>query len=1291
MRTHVSRTHTLASRARRHAVPALSDHILCTACDLFIEPCFRAGHEKTQYHKDHTHMESVTAAAQAQFVACREATRAANEFDDRCADDNDRVDEDGDDDPDDHGDDCPGDDGPGDDGPCDDEPGDDSGVTRASGPTSDSKLQTWCGRVVIAPLLWMEKDKRGVVHQDHFKACSARSGDRENWKRWQIVHYDESTKIAKVFCQDEFKPPRRQIVLLETLNDAQQLVEKLGKIHPPLPEGRCLAVQHVSMELLNRNAFFLSADDVRSNSGNVDQCSECKRSLDDTTGRRKCDGCYPIALGPRFQCRRGYACRDCETAWIVDDDLRGQYFADVDEKSKRFLCHFCRQAPTHTDVWGSRVTPPNRYDDLITPGTTLSCDGSRTEQPWQAAKRARERLAAAAHERAARVGPKRVRACAVVLSAARQAAISDGQLQVMLNALALLNDEGTINLNGAIPKDIRSVRASGETVVVSESDANLKKYWFDTSGLMQSQKRTLLCVSEFTALVQEMFDDPRIPRDQWYLELQDPTYEFSDGRKAYGPEFWQCERFAELAATTRGNARVLNLIAWSDKSESASGTRHPLVISLANLSIESRLKNMGMRTLAMLPKIQIRKPKGERSERLSEDQHTCLSQIEQDSLALALTEAAEIATHGAWFMLPGDTQPTLCVVRLSMYSADKQEDSSLTMTTAGHCPRSLALTRARELEAQDHPLAKADETHPFFRTERDCRSATAVQRTSLSELERQAVCFQLEGLKKKVEAQKLAAKHGQKYLALLQLNAPLMKNLIFDGIYKAIVMDELHVLGLGIFPKFIKMIDALFIRSFKHSDGFKSYEDVHQLIEDRLQSMPAMTDGQGRLIRFRDGWWAGRSCSGAADWNAMFSQFLVCYVGDEELLPDTLVRGRVVGLHLNLYSIYKRLHARSWESELTLALLETDLTTMVRDFKWLQSLLEAPVPLTHIATADASREEHKTGNCPGRGLDIPKLMDFCRCVHDRAKYGAAAGTSTSPFERLNKALKATDRSTSRHQREDHNETLHAKINRNERTSAMNIEGMDCALVVESESDAESDSGNSPTPAVAFQAWKRGSFAEHCPLWTAVVDALSTGNSGPAMSHESLAELAESSRLVADGRTPCGAVLVRHAEAPCDEKAILFVPGNCVVLHDGRFAQIIVPVVFGKGHTLAVSFVVDVFSSPSDSGARHAEARMRWFARSPTTRISPVLVRANQVECRVHIVPLHGRAGIAQDDDRDYFIRLPGCWRRRRHVTPQHVFRQCPSFNCTGRARRPPHSHSPRPRVTCDTCARNFLF
>ncbi|KAJ1451407.1 hypothetical protein M885DRAFT_569995 [Pelagophyceae sp. CCMP2097] len=180
-------------------------------------------------------------------------------------------------------------------------------------------------------------------------------------------------------------------------------------------------------------------------------------------------------------------------------------------------------------------------------------------------------------------------------------------------------------------------------------------------------------------------------------------------------------------------------------------------------------------------------------------------------------------------------------------------------------------------------------------------------------------------------------------------------------------------------------------------------------------------------------------------------------------------------------------------------------------------------------------------------------------------------------------------------------------------------------------DRGSDSENESTasgPAVAYRAQTTASFDKtaHSSFWCGVGVALQLGDDGPALSRSALHGLAERARGVcalsggsADNFwLPCKGVLVRHLPNGRAE-GLCFTSGNCVVLYDGRYAQVVIPV-FSGGRQAAhrrFSFVVNILTPPSPSSTYHPEAaELRWFARDLIALVGLTLVRAADIECSV---------------------------------------------------------------------------
>jgi hypothetical protein len=330
-------------------------------------------------------------------------------------------------------------------------------------------------------------------------------------------------------------------------------------------------------------------------------------------------------------------------------------------------------------------------------------------------------------------------------------------------------------------------------------------------------------------VVEALLTHKNLPQDHWYFD-NPPTYCFEGGERAFGPEAWQATRATELAATAPRGTVVLLLILWSDGTDSASGSRHVMRISLGNLSILSRLKDEGARLLAILPQVQTRKPQGMHPERRSTDQTRVLGQLRLDSVAHVLAEADALMTRGGVMHTINGVE-TLCVYRVHAYVADKMEDVSLTATAASHDPRSYAVTHAKAAAARDGGKT-------YLRTDDASRSSTAERRTPGRELARQYKFIKKLWKENQKNADALASPYGQKCYLNVQLHtfAELLPWSL-HGIYGSITMDFLHVVNLGIIPKFAKMLVALIIREFRREADFQSYEDARRGVEVKASTL----------------------------------------------------------------------------------------------------------------------------------------------------------------------------------------------------------------------------------------------------------------------------------------------------------------------------------------------------------------------------------------------------------------------------------------------------------------------
>ena len=112
-----------------------------------------------------------------------------------------------------------------------------------------------------------------------------------------------------------------------------------------------------------------------------------------------------------------------------------------------------------------------------------------------------------------------------------------------------------------------------------------------------------------------------------------------DASRLHGPEFWHGDRWRRLAETVRAPATMLAVVLWTDKADAASGSLHPVVMSLGNIALNNGLTLAGMQTAGILPRVEIRMPHGTgQPERLSREQKRDKAQAAADALGLVVKE-----------------------------------------------------------------------------------------------------------------------------------------------------------------------------------------------------------------------------------------------------------------------------------------------------------------------------------------------------------------------------------------------------------------------------------------------------------------------------------------------------------------------------------------------------------------------------------------------------------------------------------------------------------------------------
>ena len=541
--------------------------------------------------------------------------------------------------------------------------------------------------------------------------------------------------------------------------------------------------------------------------------------------------------------------------------------ADVDNDANFWLCPGCTTGlRSFSDLWGHGVQRPPPSDGVRPLGESIDIGTPEGPTPYQqsvANDLERQALFVDADRRYSRIGgSKAVEVAAELLVTFRTLRLSEKDQDVILRSLNRLHERHLVELTpvGAsfntsiVPKDQRTLVSRGEHMLPRKLDVVHREHIIDTSSLLQLQQTVVVSVTDIPMVIQAMLLDPRIPSNAWYFG-HGVEYKMQDGSSAVGTEFWQASRWRELAKTVPLASTMLAITLWTDKADSASGSLHPLVMSLGNISRSVGLNDGCMVTAGMLPRIEIRRPQGtKKAEGLKPEQKRAKAQIMADAIGLLLAEFEVLGASGTTYRFGDEKMMAHC--RLLAYVCDKEEEGDVACIRKSHCPRCLGYGAAKRAEAQEGRTHS--EARPHYRTDSACHCDTAARRTAAGMLDEQAKLCQLVDHKMKVtgDVEARSAESGVCFGVKPHLDA--LTSFIppeCGGIYQAIATDYLHVFLTGVVPKVVRMIDAYMCDRFQRSAGFKRYEDVRNLMEERLQLVPTMLDGDHRLITFKMGWY----------------------------------------------------------------------------------------------------------------------------------------------------------------------------------------------------------------------------------------------------------------------------------------------------------------------------------------------------------------------------------------------------------------------------------------------------
>lgn len=443
-------------------------------------------------------------------------------------------------------------------------------------------------------------------------------------------------------------------------------------------------------------------------------------------------------------------------------------------------------------------------------------------------------------------------------------------------------------------------------------------------------------------------------------------------------------------------------------------------------------------------------------------------------------------------------------------------------------------------------------------------------------------------------------------------------------------------------------------------------------------------------------WWNtdGNTKVSAKDQDALCHSLLWTYVDDEDLISDETVRNRLLKLHFKILSLVREVTFPQWYTESEFADLEADFTVVAVECNWLQDLLKAHGELT------------------GNGFDIIKFHDFLSIPSIMRELGCVMAADTSTMEMRMKEIKLHDKFVKKSRRDKGHRTVflraiardlddayqawkdakNAKISEEVPsgvgTGVQNIPAPAMGLSESSESDGSSseDENRYEEPTVSTRASTRKLGA-----WTETRYVLERGVNGPTFDTSILFTDFPAISDIVEGVTKFHVrELIRHEDPTTLKSSNMYLlPGHCVQLEDGRYAQVILPNVdvsaaYGIQGTTSLLNLFKFVDPDSDFG-NHPVLPVPFLERALTAYLP-----LSHIKRRVHVNPKWrpGPNNSASVKFNLHFFVNPFVFKVRRGPSHPRVCVSCPKNGCSGRAPMPP---APEKLTTCSACSHRFTW
>lgn len=950
------------------------------------------------------------------------------------------------------------------------------------------------------------------------------------------------------------------------------------------------------------------------------------------------------------------------------------------------------------DVWGADIIDAGRHLRLGTVhATTVPKARPFTQQPAAAedarAERREQRWRAGVLKYASMGGSLAIQAACAFYRFVRQVFMPVSQAQHMLRVFndiegmrakyyAEHSARSSADLPDvhppALPRTMKVLEERASFGSVTDADVRFEQVTYSMHNVQQNQKEVNVLFADLEETLQRLLLDPRLPAYERVLRPASvkAEYTLANGERVFGPEAWQATLWDDLNATLPQRDDVLLfLIVSSDAVATAHGSRVPMRLTLANLSMRVRGSDAGNPLIGLGPVINLFFKRGMKTAiSLNAPQRSAQHQIHATAVAQGLVQLEELAKHALTFKLRMDDGATGEVrnvrVRVGIFASDYAETKQVLGMNGGNyatnaCPRCMFLKPASE-----------NGPRPYMNP--DFRCHLSEKRTVQSVVSEQARLVHLArtgGTRSEVASR--ASKSGIDHSVQCMLSR---LSTVFphevDGPFSAFFPDALHSLLLGLAPKMIKLVDAVLMLSFnkKIFDVLKSKDDAKVRMDTRLSRYPSFPG----LERFNSGFWEGRGTSTPSGQTnrALVMYLMFVYLEDKALVSDCALRTRLLTLHYSVSRFIEELHTPQGYTDQELCDLDAEVVLMLTEFDFFMTELE-----------DAGALEGELMNCF-------KTHDFASVAADMRRIGCMLNADTSAFERRMKSVRKHDRLIAVSRSNDGSEKLLTRGMANEMNSQAEAR-MRAELAASStypmhdSDDDDDDIGDNDDGAQDFaQAPKKGSFpvAQGSTFMRRLLNEVRDGANGPAVRPDFLDHAADA---VFAAIGPGAHFFLQRKFTSRDpgvtttKQSVLRV-GHVVQLNNlNEWGQIVMPFLARADRSDAGCLML-AFEFVDVHRTNHPAVPMAHLRRRGGPQ-AMIVLQASSILRRAHLIPIFEGTATGEPCEAfpERFIVNPLVHPTFRAVNPDRaVYLSCPRGCEGGRLRRPPRAGQD---ATCDQC------